>query len=154
MENFIFCVVTLEAKKCLVGNNSFTVTVGENSRKKILKDIFCSRSKDTSKNLSKTQQVVIAQKIKFPIKDFFSKCDHMRRKLWVWSHLLQKSLMENFIFAQCVQNFLVSDLFGNRLLKLLLQSTPSQMFAGVLDTSLTTTLMRPLITFLRNCKVD
>ena len=39
------------------------------------------------------------QKIKFPIKDFFSKCDQIRRSLWIWSHLLKKSLMENFIFC-------------------------------------------------------
>ena len=39
------------------------------------------------------------QKIKFFIKDFFSKCDQICRKLWIWSHLLKKSLMENFIFC-------------------------------------------------------
>ena len=39
-----------------------------------------------------------AQKMKFPIKDFFSKFDQIRRKLQIWSHLLKKSLMENFIF--------------------------------------------------------
>ena len=37
--------------------------------------------------------------MKFSIKDFFSKCDHIRRKLLIWSHLLKKSLMENFIFC-------------------------------------------------------
>ena len=42
-----------------------------------------------------------AQKMKFSIKDFFSKCDQIRRKLRIWSHLLNKSLMENFIFVQC-----------------------------------------------------
>ena len=41
----------------------------------------------------------IAQKIKFSIKDFFSKCDQIRRELWIWSHLLKKSLMENFILC-------------------------------------------------------
>ena len=39
------------------------------------------------------------QKMKFSIKDFFSKCDQIRRKLQIWSHLLKKSLMENFIFC-------------------------------------------------------
>ena len=33
--------------------------------------------------------------MKFSIKDFFSKCDQMR----IWSYLLKKSLMENFIFC-------------------------------------------------------
>ena len=32
-----------------------------------------------------------AQKRKFSIKDFFSKCDQIRRKLRIWSHLLKKS---------------------------------------------------------------
>ena len=38
-----------------------------------------------------------AQKLMFSIKHFFSKCDQIRRKLWIWFHLLKKSLMENFI---------------------------------------------------------
>ena len=42
---------------------------------------------------------VTAQKIKFSIKDYFSKCDQIRRKLRIWSHLLKKSLMKNFIFC-------------------------------------------------------
>ena len=37
-----------------------------------------------------------AQKIKFSIKDFSSKCDQIRRNLRIWSHLLKKSLIENF----------------------------------------------------------
>ena len=40
-----------------------------------------------------------AQKMKFSIKDFCSKCDLIRRKLRIWSHLLRKSLIENFIFC-------------------------------------------------------
>ena len=40
-----------------------------------------------------------AQKMKFSIKDFFSKCDQIRRKLRISSHLLKKSLMENLIFC-------------------------------------------------------
>ena len=39
-----------------------------------------------------------AQKMKFSIKDFFSKCDQIGRFLRIWSHLLKKSSMENFIF--------------------------------------------------------
>ena len=30
-----------------------------------------------------------AQKMKFSIKDFFSKCDQIHRKLRIWSHLLK-----------------------------------------------------------------
>ena len=40
-----------------------------------------------------------AQKMKFSIKDFSSQCDQIRRKLRIWSHSLEKSLMENFIFC-------------------------------------------------------
>ena len=42
-----------------------------------------------------------AQEMKFSIKDFSSKCDQSRSLLRIWSHLLEKSLMENFIFMQC-----------------------------------------------------
>ena len=37
--------------------------------------------------------------IAFSIEDFFSKCDQVRSFLWIWSHLLKRSLMENFIFC-------------------------------------------------------
>ena len=40
-----------------------------------------------------------AQKMRFSNKDFFSKCDQIHRKMRIWSHLLKKSLMENFIFC-------------------------------------------------------
>ena len=36
-----------------------------------------------------------AQKTKFSIKDFFSKCDQICRKMRIWSHLLEKSVIEN-----------------------------------------------------------
>ena len=49
--------------------------------------------------------------MKFSINDFFSKCDQIRRKLRIWSHLLNKSLMENFIFVQ------LFDFFGNEVLQ-------------------------------------
>ena len=41
-----------------------------------------------------------AQKIKFSIKDFFSKYDRIRWKLRILSHLLKKSLTENIVFVQ------------------------------------------------------
>ena len=43
------------------------------------------------------------KKIKLSIKDFFSKCDQIRRKLRIWSHLLKKFLMENFVFYAVCQ---------------------------------------------------
>ena len=42
------------------------------------------------------------QKMKFSIKDFFIKYDQIRSKLRIWSHLLKKSLMENFIFCAVI----------------------------------------------------
>ena len=42
--------------------------------------------------------------MKFPINDFFSKYDQIRRELWIWSHLLEKSFMENFIFCAVISD--------------------------------------------------
>ena len=42
---------------------------------------------------------VTAQKMKYSIREFFSKYDQIRRKLRIWSHLLKKFLMENFNFC-------------------------------------------------------
>ena len=39
------------------------------------------------------------QKMKISIRDFFSKCDQIRRELRIWSHSLKKSLMENSVFC-------------------------------------------------------
>ena len=36
--------------------------------------------------------------MKFSIKDFFSKFDQIRSFLRIWSHLLKKYLLKNFIF--------------------------------------------------------
>ena len=37
--------------------------------------------------------------MEFSIEGFFRKCDQIRGKQRIWSHLLKKSLMENFIFC-------------------------------------------------------
>ena len=39
--------------------------------------------------------------MKFYVKDFFSKCDQIRRKLQICLHLLKKYLMETSFFVQC-----------------------------------------------------
>ena len=49
-------------------------------------------------------RIYTAQKMKFYIKDFFSKCDQICRKLLIWSHLLKKSLMENFIVCAVLKD--------------------------------------------------
>ena len=38
-------------------------------------------------------------------KYFFSKCDQVRRKLRNWSHLLKRSLTENFIFCAVFKGY-------------------------------------------------
>ena len=48
--------------------------------------------------LLRNVQPFTAENMKFSIIDFSSKCDQIRKKLRIWSHLLEKSLMENFIF--------------------------------------------------------
>ena len=42
--------------------------------------------------------LTLQKKIKFSIKDFLSKCDQIRKKLRILSHLLKKSLI---LFVQC-----------------------------------------------------
>ena len=44
------------------------------------------------------------KKMNFSVKNFFSKCEYIRIKLRIYSHLLNKSLTENFIF--CVANII------------------------------------------------
>ena len=56
------------------------------------------------------------QTTKVSIKYFSSKCDQIRRKLRIWSRLLKKFLMENFIF--CVVFNHTPQLFHNPLIKL------------------------------------
>ena len=57
-----------------------------------------------------THQINTAQKMKFSIKDFFSICDQIRRKLRIRWHILKKSLMKYFIF--CAAEYVKLKLFG------------------------------------------
>ena len=57
--------------------------------------------------------VFTSQKMKFSIKDFFSKCDEIRSFQQIWSHLLKKSLMENFIFCVVILNHLIITYYAN-----------------------------------------
>ena len=41
--------------------------------------------------------------MKFFIKDFFSKCDQIRKKLRTWSHLLRKPLKEIVLVEKVLQ---------------------------------------------------
>ena len=48
-----------------------------------------------------------AQKMKFSIKDFFSKCDQIRSFLRILSHLLKKFLIKNFIFCAVILEVMI-----------------------------------------------
>ena len=50
---------------------------------------------------------ITAQKMRFSIQDFFSKCDQIRSFLRIWSYLLKKSLMENFIFCAANAEYVI-----------------------------------------------
>ena len=66
----------------------------------------------TNSNL--TPKTSTAQKMKFSMKDFFSKCGQIHWKLRIWSHLQKKSLMEDFIFCAVVVTLLID--FANFLI--------------------------------------
>ena len=69
MENFIFCVV----ENTILAYFTQCMFL-------LLKKLFSNT----------------AQKVKFSIKNFFSKCDQILR---IWSHVLKNSLTENLIFC-------------------------------------------------------
>ena len=54
-----------------------------------------------------------AQKMKFSIEDFFSKCDQICSFLRIWSHWLNKSSMKNLIF--CAVRVIYGDTIGTKL---------------------------------------
>ena len=68
--------------------------------------ISLSRLEEVYLYLFMTCKLIILQKRrkvykKFSIKDFVSKSEQIRSFLRIWSYLLKKSLMENFLFMQC-----------------------------------------------------
>ena len=54
---------------------------------------------------------ITAQKNEVPIRDSFSKCDQIHRKLRIWSYLLKNFLMENFIFCAVDPSICLSRVF-------------------------------------------
>ena len=69
--------------------------------------------------MSNCQAHITTQKMKFSIKDFFSKCDEIRSFLRIWSHLLKKSLMENFIFCAVEHKLNINSASQERLLNVI-----------------------------------
>ena len=68
---------------------------GHDQQNFCLYEKFLRRFQETLESFKPLPQTV--QKMKFSMKGFFSKCDQIRSFLRIWSHLLKKSLMENFI---------------------------------------------------------
>ena len=64
-----------------------------------MKQFFLQKSKFKAWTLSSKDMPTHAQKMKYSIKNFFSKYEQIRRKLRICSHLLKKFVMENFIFC-------------------------------------------------------
>ena len=52
--------------------------------------------------------------MKFSLKDFFSKCDQIRKKLLIWPHLQKKYSVENLIFLQWKITIVINDVIENR----------------------------------------
>ena len=69
----------------------------QSTYKELVKDIGPSDENETLMKVINFQDTT--QKMKFSVKDFFSKRDQIRSFLRIWSHLLKKSLMENFVFC-------------------------------------------------------
>ena len=88
-----FCASLLQKPNILLRSTKISCTqtsVSQYSKKERIESLYFPK-----------EWYITAQKMKFSIKDFFSKCDQIRSFLRILSHLLKKSLMENFIF--CVQ---------------------------------------------------
>ena len=71
----------------------------------LLKLFFCSKKELSRKCLS------VNHHRNFPLRIFFSKYDQVCSFLQIWSHLLKKSLMKNFIFVQWILRDLSEQLF-------------------------------------------
>ena len=78
--------------------------------------IFLYKSKNVDRKVRIRGNLCTGQRMKFSIEDFFSKCDQIHSLLRIWSHLLKKSLMENFIFCAVVFRHILrsEDLNGKR----------------------------------------
>ena len=71
-------------RKTELKNNFNQNLITEKKILEILQCIYVSKAVGIDKASGST-----AQKIKFSIEDFFSKCDQIPRKLLIWSHLLR-----------------------------------------------------------------
>ena len=93
LQNYeIFLVLPFTSKSCIV--ETFQKYPWKERNRKLFQNTEYRESSQLTTNQFRT-----AQKMKLSMEDFFSKCDQIRSFLRVWSHLMKKSLMENFIFC-------------------------------------------------------
>ena len=67
---------------------------------KSIQVILTFQKTEATAKFAAVHRCTTVQKIKFSIKDCFTKCDQIRSSLGIWSHLLKIPLMENFIFRE------------------------------------------------------
>ena len=84
---------------CITRISPYSVRMRENPDQNNSEYGQFSRSREFWQRLLIACKVNTAQKMKFSIKDFFSKCNQICRILRIWSHLLKKPSVENFIFC-------------------------------------------------------
>ena len=68
-------------------------------------DVF-NFNKEEEEESVETVALLTAQKIKFFVKDFFSKYDQIRREMQIWSHLLKKSYGKLNFLKHCLTHFM------------------------------------------------
>ena len=61
----------------------------------------CFENYKDGNDMGHMKVVTLHKKLKFSIKNFFSKRHQIHRKLRIWSHLLKKSLWKTSVFVQC-----------------------------------------------------
>ena len=81
-----------------------------------LRNMACYNLHAWQKFFSVNEIASTAQKMKFSMKDFFSKCDQIRSFLRNWLHLLKKFLTENFILCAVLAISLTEKNFYLRIL--------------------------------------
>ena len=84
------------------------------NKKKIRGAFLTDLSKALSWTVSHKIACITAQKMKFSVKDYFSKCDQIGSLVWIWSHLLEKSLKENSFFVCSTHGLSISALKNDK----------------------------------------
>ena len=85
------CPISQEGNQAI----TFGQLIEHNMRNVFVEKSYTKCGGETILRPFRTSTSVLYKKIKFSIKDFFSKCDQIRSFLRTWSHLLKKS----FIFV-------------------------------------------------------